>query len=183
METTTPFSASFNDLQQILSGKRAAPVPPWAVQELQHRLVLLFNHVLQQEPAAMVRLKQHKGQRILARWQAYSLFLAITPAGLLDLADAAAQPDLSIVVADEAPLEIARRLMQGEKPTVHIEGDVQLAAEVNWLADHVRWDLEEDLSRLLGDVPAHLLSQAAVGALAVLRGFAARGVGAFGSTR
>ena len=183
METTTPFSASFNDLQQILSGKRAAPVPPWAVQELQHRLVLLFNHVLQQEPAAMVRLKQHKGQRILARWQAYSLFLAITPAGLLDLADAAAQPDLSIVVADEAPLEIARRLMQGEKPTVHIEGDVQLAAEVNWLADHVRWDLEEDLSRLLGDVPAHLLSQAAVGALAVLRGCAARGVGAFGSTR
>jgi ubiquinone biosynthesis protein UbiJ len=73
--------------------------------------------------------------------------------------------------------------MQGEKPTVHIEGDVQLAAEVNWLADHVRWDLEEDLARLLGDVPAHLLSQAAVAALAVLRGFAERGMGAFGSAR
>ena len=183
MDTTTPFSASFNDLQQILSGKRAAPVPPWAVQELQQRLVLLLNHVLQQEPAAMLRLKQHKGQRILARWQAYSLFLSITPAGLLDLADAAAQADLSIVLADEAPLDIARRLMQGEKPTVHIEGDVQLAAEVNWLADHVRWDLEEDLARLLGDVPAHLLAQAAVAALAVLRSFAARGLGAFGSAR
>ena len=25
---------------------------------------------------------------------------------------------------------------------------VQLAAEVNWLADHVRWDVEEDLARL-----------------------------------
>ncbi len=170
-------------MQQILSGKRAAPVPTWAVQELQHRLVLLLNHVLQQEPAAMVRLKQHKGQRILARWQSYSLFLAITPAGLLDLADAAAQPDLSIVLADEAPLDIARRLMQGEKPTVHIDGDVQLAAEVNWLADHVRWDLEEDVARFLGDVPAHLLSQAAKAALAVLRSFVARGAGAFGSTR
>jgi ubiquinone biosynthesis protein UbiJ len=183
METNPPFSASLNDLQQILSGKRAAPVPSWAVQELQHRVVLLFNHVLQQEPAAMSRLKQHKGQRILARWQAYSLFLSITPAGLLDLADAAAHADLSIVLADEAPLDIARRLMQGEKPTVHIEGDVQLAAEVNWLADHVRWDLEEDLARLLGDVPAHLLSQAAEAALAVLRSFVARGVGAFGNTR
>ena len=108
MDTTTPFSASLHDFQQILSGKRAAPVPPWAVQELQQRLVLLLNHVLQQEPAAMLRLKQHKGQCILARWQAYSLFLSITPAGLLDVADAAAQPDLSIVLADEAPLDIAR---------------------------------------------------------------------------
>ena len=63
MDTTTPLSASLNDLQQILSGKRAAPVPPWAVQELQQRLILLLNHVLQQEPAAMLRLKQHKGHQ------------------------------------------------------------------------------------------------------------------------
>lgn len=181
MPTQSPFSAALDTIQHIVSGRRAAPVPPWAVQELQHRLVLLLNHVLQQEPAAMLRLKQHKGQRVLARWQAYSLFLAITPAGLLDLAEAAARPDLSVVLADAPPLDIARRLMQGEKPSVHIEGDVQLAAELNWLADHVRWDLEEDLARLLGDVPAHLLAQAASSVLAVLRGFVARRAASPGS--
>ena len=42
---------------------------------------------------------------------------------------------------------------------MHIEGDVQLAAEINWLADHVRWDVEEDLARLLGDGQAHMLVQ------------------------
>jgi ubiquinone biosynthesis protein UbiJ len=47
--------------------------------------------------------------------------------------------------------------MKGEKPGVHIEGDVQLAAEVNWLIDHVRWDVEEDLSKLMGDVAASTL--------------------------
>jgi len=36
-----------------------------------------------------------------------------------------------------------------------------LAAEINWLVDHVRWDIEEDLSRIVGDVPAHALGQAA----------------------
>jgi ubiquinone biosynthesis protein UbiJ len=36
-----------------------------------------------------------------------------------------------------------------------------LAAEVNWLIDHVRWDVEEDVSRILGDAPAHALVQAA----------------------
>ena len=183
MHATSPLNAPLNDFQDLLSGKRAAPLPPWAARELQQRLVLLFNHVLQQEPTAMRRLQQHTGQRILARWQAYSLFLSITPAGLLDVADAAARADLSIVITDETPLDIARRVMQGGKPTVHIEGDVQLAAELNWLADHVRWDLEEDLARLFGDVPAHLLAQAGAGVLAMLRSLAMRRAGASESTR
>ena len=37
---------------------------------------------------------------------------------------------------------------------------MQLAAEVNWLVDHVRWDAEEDLSRIIGDAPAHSAMQA-----------------------
>jgi ubiquinone biosynthesis protein UbiJ len=52
---------------------------------------------------------------------------------------------------------MAAALFRGEKPGVHIEGDVQLAAEINWLIDHVRWDIEEDLASLLGDAAAHQL--------------------------
>ena len=44
---------------------------------------------------------------------------------------------------------------------MRIEGDVQFAADIQWLADHLRWDIEEDLARLMGDVPAHALAQAA----------------------
>jgi len=29
------------------------------------------------------------------------------------------------------------------------------------LADHICWDVEEDLARLMGDAPAHALSEAA----------------------
>jgi ubiquinone biosynthesis protein UbiJ len=57
---------------------------------------------------------------------------------------------------------------------VRIEGDVQLAAEINWLIDHVRWDAEEDLARLVGDAAAHTLAQAARKALESLRSFVAR---------
>ena len=52
---------------------------------------------------------------------------------------------------------MATAVLKGEKPGVHIEGDVQLAAEVNWLIDHVRWDFEEDLSKLMGDAAANTL--------------------------
>jgi ubiquinone biosynthesis accessory factor UbiJ len=46
-------------------------------------------------------------------------------------------------------------------PRRHISGDPALAAELEHLARHLRWDVEEDLSRLFGDVLAHRLAQAA----------------------
>jgi ubiquinone biosynthesis protein UbiJ len=69
---------------------------------------------------------------------------------------------------------LAQHLMQGAKPPVRIEGDVQLAAEVNWLADNVRWDVEEDLSRIVGDAPAHLLAEAGRKVSGALRDFLGR---------
>jgi ubiquinone biosynthesis protein UbiJ len=135
--------------------------PAWAVEETHRRIVLLLNHVLMQEPQAMERLKRQRDRVVLAKWREFSFRVCVTAAGLFDLAAQDAQPDLTFVVTQQSPLQLAQTLMQGEKPPVHIEGDVQLAAEVNWLVDHVRWDLEEDLSRLMGDVPAHTLMQGA----------------------
>ena len=54
-------------------------------------------------------------------------------------------------------MALVQGLVQGGKPAVRVEGDVQLAADVNWLTDHVRWDVEADLARIVGDVPAHML--------------------------
>jgi ubiquinone biosynthesis protein UbiJ len=73
-----------------------------------------------------------------------------------------------------SPLSIAQATLRGDKPAVHIEGNVQLAAEVNWLVEHVRWDLEEDLARVMGDVPARTLSQIAQSITGNLRQFIAK---------
>jgi ubiquinone biosynthesis protein UbiJ len=62
----------------------------------------------------------------------------------------------------------------GQKPPIHIEGDVQLAAEINWLIDHVRWDLEEDLSRVIGDARAHVVMGVARQVAQALRQWMAR---------
>jgi ubiquinone biosynthesis protein UbiJ len=95
------------------------------------------------------------------RWRIFSVRLVATPAGLLDLASQAAAPDLTLTITDESPFTLGQAALRGEKPPVRIEGDVQFAAEVNWLVDHVRWDLEEDLARIVGDAPAHAIGQAA----------------------
>ena len=94
------------------------------------------------------------------QWRFFAIKLVATPAGLLDLADPGSAPDLTLVVTQESPIDIAQAVLRGDKPGVRIEGDVQLAAEVNWLVDHIRWDIEEDVARIIGDVPAHTLGQA-----------------------
>ena len=134
--------------------------PPWAIDEAQRRIVLLLNHILMQEKEATSRLARQKGRVVHMQWRFFAMKLIATPAGLLDLAPAAALPDLTLEIIQQSPLAIAQALLHGDKPGVRIEGDVQLAAEVNWLADHIRWDIEEDVSRILGDVPAHMLGRA-----------------------
>jgi ubiquinone biosynthesis accessory factor UbiJ len=148
------------------------PQPPaWLLQELQQRVVLLLNHVLQQEPMAVERLLRQKGQVALIECAPIAMKLRVTPAGLLDLAGAEEEPDLSLKVLDNNPLNLAQTLLRGDKPRMEISGDVMLAAEVNWLVDHVRWDVEEDLSRIVGDVPAYTIMKAVRGLGEALKSF------------
>jgi ubiquinone biosynthesis protein UbiJ len=170
MATQSPFSWAAQALPQFASSFQP---PSWVVDESVNRLVLFLNHVLQSEPEAMARLARQKGQRIELVWDRIQLQLTPTPAGLLERGRFEGF-DLRLTVTEESPLSLASALGKGDKPKVRIEGDVQLAAEINWLIDHVRWDAEEDLARLVGDAMAHTLAQAARKAMEALRGFVAK---------
>ena len=121
----------------------------------------------------MERLARQKGNRIVVQWQIFFLGLVITPAGLLNLAAGSEAPDLTLAVTSDSAAAIAQTLLRGDKPPVRIVGDVQLAAEVNWLVDHVRWDIEEDLARIGGDAPAHWAGMLAQQFVQALRSFVA----------
>lgn len=167
-------SPSFFD--QIFDRVGQALQPPaWLVHDLQRRLVLLLNHVLQQEAEAMARLKRQSGRVVEAHWRQFTVRLQATPAGLLDLAPVTQIADLQLTLAEESPFTLAQAALRGEKPPVRISGDVQLAAEVQWLVDHVRWDLEEDFARLFGDAPAHAIGTTLRRMGDAVRQFAGRG--------
>lgn len=173
MATQSPFSLLEGFLQNLPLPNLQPPA--WAVDEAQRRIVLLLNHILLQEKEASSRLERQKGRVVLMQWRSFSIKLIATPAGLLDRAPSHAKADLTLAVTEESAFTLAQVALRGDKPAVRIEGDVQLAAEVNWLVDHVRWDIEEDLSKVIGDVPAHTLGQAARGMTAALREFLGMG--------
>ena len=155
MATQSPFSFLNGLVERAVE---AVQPPDWLVHETQQRAVLFLNHVLMQEREAMERLVRQKGRVARVQWRNFNMALVVTPAGLLNLAAADAQPDLQLEVTDTNPLALAQSALRGSKPNLRIEGDVQLAADINWLVDNVAWDVEEDMARIMGDVPAHTLA-------------------------
>jgi ubiquinone biosynthesis protein UbiJ len=156
-------------LQPLLEAATRLRPPAWLVDEGQQRLLLLLNHILMQEPEAQARLARKKGHVVHVHWGVFFLPVCITPAGLTDQAAPERTPDLVLSLDGQPPWEVAGQIVAGHKPAVQIEGDVQLAAELAWLVDNLRWDVEEDLARVLGDVAAHSLTEACQKLLGAIR--------------
>jgi ubiquinone biosynthesis protein UbiJ len=118
----------------------------------------VLNRLLAEAPWARERLAPFAGEALELRAPLLpALRLRIAEGGSVEATDAA--PALVMTLKPEFPVALAR----GEEHAmraVEVEGDARLAAEVLALARHLRWDAEEDLSRLLGDVAAHRLAEA-----------------------
>ena len=169
---TSPFTRFPEWAEQALNGMKP---PAWLVDEAQQRLVLFLNHVLQAAPEALTRTRTLSGRSVQLRWQQHVLNWVFTPAGLLEHVEQPQVADLSLSLGELTPWALIGCLIRGEKPPLRIEGDVQMAAEINWLADHVRWNPEEDLARLLGDAQAQALVLLGRRLGEALRGFARAG--------
>jgi len=129
------------------------------------RLTLVINHVLGAESVATDRLKAHAGRTLeltTGGWPALLpappvMAFRVTPAGLLEWCglerDAAA--DLALRVDASNPALLVTKALGGDLPPVAVEGDAALAADVDWLLQNLRWDVEADLERLFGPLVAH----------------------------
>lgn len=169
-------------LNQALESARP---PEWLLNEAQLKVVLFLNHVLQQAEHALPRTRRLSGRTVQVRWMGRSWAWAFTPAGLLEAREVTPKVDLLLDLGDVSPLDLAQLWWRDERPALRIEGDVQMAAEINWLVEHVRWDPEEDLARLVGDAQARFIAQTgrrlAQGLAALVRNRPARPADATGS--
>jgi len=143
------------------------------------RLTLVINHVLGSEAVATDRLRPHAGRRIELELQGWPSLLPpppalawrITPAGLLEWQGLVPQAgaDLQVRMDASNPAALLARLMAGEPPSLSIEGDAQLASDINWLSQNLRWDVAADLERFFGPVVAQQLHRAGRSFAAALR--------------
>jgi ubiquinone biosynthesis accessory factor UbiJ len=152
------------------------------------RITLLLNHVLSSEVVATAKLQPHSGRRVQLKvvdWPAPlpawpTLVFAITPAGLLEWQPASAtsatnvSPDLTISIQANNPGQMLLQALSGQRPRIDVSGDAALAGDISWLMDNLRWDIQDDIARWLGQGPAHQLGVWASGAKEALAALAQR---------
>jgi ubiquinone biosynthesis accessory factor UbiJ len=130
----------------------------------------LLNRNLAVSPAARVLCDQLRGQRLAVYAESMGFDIALESVGdSLKLtrpapAESAAQlrgtPVNLLALAGPSAADVIRR------GAVRIDGDAEIAQQYQKLLNLLRPDLEEELSRLVGDAPAHRLSGFAHAALA-----------------
>lgn len=116
------------------------------------------NHVLGPANWAREKLASHAGK--VARFEVppASFALLVGDDGLVHPADAAAESAVTIKFERTALLEtLADREQAWRK--AQIEGDTAFASAISQVAANLQWDVEEDLSRVFGDVAAHRMAQ------------------------
>lgn len=130
-------------------------LPPNSKATLGWPFSFALNRLLEAEPWARERLAPFAGMTVELRAPPLpSLRFVILPGGTLE-ADGD-DPALTLTVRRDA-LPALLRSEEHFVRSVDVAGDERLAAEVMTLMRHLRWDAEEDLSRLVGDVAAHRL--------------------------
>jgi len=150
------------------------------------RLTLLLNHVVASEPEATARLKPHAGAALRLSWLPGPAWLPqppgaawrVTPAGLFELIGDEEPPVEALQMTLDA-WALADWGLAGAvgAPPMDVQGDAGFATTLAWLSQHLRWDIEDDLARVVGDTPARLLGQMGRRFAALLRSVVGRGAG------
>jgi ubiquinone biosynthesis accessory factor UbiJ len=120
------------------------------------------NHVLRGSPLALERLRPHAGRTVAFHVGPLALALTVQSTGEVATAVSGAARDLEVRIS---PFLVPRLAARDEAAfrEIEMEGDAALAEEVSYLVRNLTWDVEEDLSRVVGDIAAHRMVGAARG--------------------
>ncbi len=127
---------------------------------LQRSAISGLNHVLKQQEWPRTRLQAFAGRTITLRMPPFpDLPLQVGPDGLLEEAASrqpadARSPDLTVILKPSALPRLIQRDATALRD-VELTGAADLAQLAQQLFRDLRWDVEEDLSRVVGDVIAH----------------------------
>lgn len=113
-----------------------------------------LNHLLKSASWARDRLRLFAGKVVCFELIPVTVAFSILESGEVANAPTGAPPDASFRLSPA----LALRVLSGDADAWHkveVAGDTALAREILYIAQNLKWDVEQDLSRLFGDVIAH----------------------------
>lgn len=118
----------------------------------------VLQHLMQQNSWTAPLLQPYAHKTLRLDFKVAQATLTILNSGELAVAGDTAAADATI----HLPPSLAMRLLRQDplaQSLIKIEGDAALGIEVGKILSAVRWDVEEDLSKVVGDIAAYQIVQ------------------------
>lgn len=118
----------------------------------------IIQHLLAQNEWAAPMLQPFASKAVQLNFVLLKTSLVILENGSLAIAGETNVPDATITI----PPSLLLRLMakdESAKLLIKVDGDTHLATALAKVLSHVRWDYEDDLSKLTGDVSANKIGE------------------------
>lgn len=115
-----------------------------------------LNHLLLGEPWARERLRAHAGALALIKAGFADFHLVVGAEGLFEAGSATQEVAVTITLPSDAPFRLLTdrsSIFQAAK----LSGSADFAETLAFVFRNLRWDVEADLARVLGDIPARRL--------------------------
>lgn len=132
-----------------------------------------LNHLLGQAEWARRQLQSFVGRQARFDMPPWQLAFSVSVDGLFEPVGEG-EIDVTVALPAETPF-IALQGIERAMAGAHVTGNAEFATALSFVLKNLRWDAEEDLSRLVGDIAAHRLVGAA-SSLAAWQQQAARNV-------
>lgn len=102
-------------------------------------------------------MQRHAGKTLQLNLPPLLLLVSIESEGMISAAPEGTEPDATLGVS---PLALLHMLSSRPTPQelVHTAGDATLAVDFGNILQNLRWDAEEDLSKVFGDVLGHRMA-------------------------
>lgn len=113
----------------------------------------VIQHLIAQNSWAAPMLQPFASQSVLLDFVLFKTSLVVLENGSLAIAGVTNIPDATISI----PPSLLLRLMakdESAKLQIKVDGDTHLATALAKVLSQIRWDYEEDFSKLVGDIPA-----------------------------
>ena len=112
---------------------------------------ILIDHLLSQNDWMQTSLIDHQHKVIAIEISSLKIIFKVNENGLLQSIDESENFDCIIKLTVN---DFINQLVNNKNGNISIEGDLELANKVSQVLKKIEWDVEEDLSKYIGDIPA-----------------------------
>ena len=113
-----------------------------------------LQHLISQNSWANPMLQPFAGKSLQFNVSFVSNSIVILENGSLAMAGETCIPDATVTISPSLLLRLIAK-DESAKRQINIEGDTHLVTEFAKVFTHIRWDYEDDLSKLVGDIAAN----------------------------